>query len=267
MNASEEMLDRAERTAGRLRAEHKEYKRLSTEMIERLRAEVERLTDTKEELWLPVVGWEGYYEVSNLGRVRTVAGNFMQSRKGYDDYQRTRFEKILSATSDKCGYQMVSLSRFGNGTTTRVHTLVLEAFVGPKSEGMECRHLDGDPANNRLENLAWGTPSENQSDKIQHGTTNRGAKAAGSILCERDVLAIRRRAASGENRKALADEFGVAERTVSAVVTRQTWAWLEECEDCGGSGRLPRITADGPDTCKCSEESGGRCHGHGWVIK
>ena len=38
------------------------------------------------------------------------------------------------------------------------------------------------------------------------------------------------------------------------------------CEECGGSGRLPRITADGPDTCKCSEESGGRCHGHGWKV-
>ena len=65
------------------------------------------------------------------------------------------------------GHCVVSI---GRKNTRFVHRLILEAFVGPCPEGMECRHLDGDPGNNRLENLAWGTPEENHADSVRHGT-------------------------------------------------------------------------------------------------
>ncbi len=63
------------------------------------------------------------------------------------------------------GYLTVKIQ----GKPRTVHRLVLEAFVGPCPPGMQCRHLDGNPANNRLENLAWGTHAENAADKIRHG--------------------------------------------------------------------------------------------------
>jgi len=66
-------------------------------------------------------------------------------------------------------YLYVRLSHDKKSRIFRVHRLVLEAFVGPCPEGMECRHLDGDPSNNRLENLRWGTPAENTEDKRKHG--------------------------------------------------------------------------------------------------
>ena len=60
--------------------------------------------------------------------------------------------------------------------TRLVHRLVLEAFVGPRPEGMVARHLNGDPGDNRLENLAWGTQSENNYDKVRHGTHHNANK-------------------------------------------------------------------------------------------
>ena len=73
----------------------------------------------------------------------------------------------LKPTPQSRGHRLVYL---GRGDCRFVHRLVLEAFVGTCPEGMECRHLDGDPGNNRLENLAWGSPKENYADSLQHGT-------------------------------------------------------------------------------------------------
>lgn len=75
----------------------------------------------------------------------------------------------LRGHAQRSGHIIVNLGR-GNANARYVHRLVLEAFVGPCPEGMECRHLDGNPANNRPGNLAWGTPRENQADSARHGT-------------------------------------------------------------------------------------------------
>lgn len=84
------------------------------------------------------------------------------------------------------GYARTSLSGHGQPRSARVHQLVLEAFVGPPGPGQEARHLDGDKANNRLSNLAWGTHTENMRDAIRHGT---------------HVSVTRRRAASADLRR------------------------------------------------------------------
>ena len=111
-------------------------------------------------LWLPVVGFEGLYEVSSNGRVASLLG---------------RNRRILRA-GDSRGYRLVILRRGGMSHTRLVHRLVLEAFVGPRPEGMVARHLNGDPGDNRLENLAWGTQSENNYDKVRHGTHHNANK-------------------------------------------------------------------------------------------
>jgi hypothetical protein len=108
-----------------------------------------------EEEWRPIPGWEGAYEASNLGRVRSLRGGHRWGRV---------LKPHIRTTSG--GYPQVSLGL--NGTTC-VHVCVAGAFLGPRPPGHQVRHLDGDPLNNRVENLAWGTPSENQHDKIQHG--------------------------------------------------------------------------------------------------
>ena len=108
--------------------------------------------NTVNEVWNPVVGYEGLYEVSNLGRVRGL-------QRG----------KILKQKKDKHGYVVVILSKKGKKKDKRVHRLILEAFVGPLPDGMVTRHLDGDPLNNNISNLQYGSSSENNLDTVRHG--------------------------------------------------------------------------------------------------
>lgn len=108
---------------------------------------------TKEE-WLPVAIAPDY-EVSNLGRVR--------SRKA----DRPR---LLKPGVNPLGYHNLALYNSGEPTFTTVHVLVMAAFVGSRPEGMDIRHLDGDPGNNHLDNLAYGSRSENCQDRRVHGT-------------------------------------------------------------------------------------------------
>jgi len=103
------------------------------------------------ETWLPVVGREGLYEVSNHGRVRSLVRSV---------------PLILSPSQTRDGHLRVQV---GHGRSRYVHHLVLEAFVGPRPPELMCRHLNGDPADNRVENLSWGTSAENQLDTIRHG--------------------------------------------------------------------------------------------------
>lgn len=125
------------------------------------------------EEWRPVVGWEGLYEVSDLGRVRSVAR--IVTRRGGRPY-RVR-ECIRKASVDaRSGYAELPLCRDGEGKTHRVHVLVLEAFAGPRPDGNYGRHLNGNPSDNRLENLAWGTPTQNNYDAVAHGTHWAAAK-------------------------------------------------------------------------------------------
>ena len=123
--------------------------------------------------WKSIPGYEGSYEVSNKGQVRSV-DRVRRVGKGEGSLRLYRSQpRRLQA--DKAGYSRVTLKLSGAKRSHLVHHLVLEAFVGPKPVGMECRHLNGNPADNRLENLQWGTSSENSFDVVRHGN-HHGAK-------------------------------------------------------------------------------------------
>lgn len=107
-----------------------------------------------DERWLPVVGWEGLYYVSDMGRVRNCKPA----------------KRILRHKVDEKGYHRLTLCRQGSPRRhARVHRLVLEAFVGLCPDGMEACHADCDPANNKLNNLRWDTHPENVMDSIRLG--------------------------------------------------------------------------------------------------
>lgn len=119
------------------------------------------------ERWLPVVGYEGFYEVSNEGRVKSVARVIYRS----DGVRQTYKDKLLKPSPAKsAGHMVVTLSKMDSGKTAYVHRLVLEAFVGPCPEGMESLHADGDPSNNHISNLSYNTHTVNMHDKRNHGT-------------------------------------------------------------------------------------------------
>lgn len=123
------------------------------------------------EEWRAVVGFEGLYEVSDMGRVRGV-DRIVGARSGSTRRQSGR---VLRPGRTSAGHLMVGLCRSGRGTSYTVHRLVLIAFVGPPPQGYECCHRDGVHTNNALENLYWGTPSDNVRDQVRHGV-HHGAR-------------------------------------------------------------------------------------------
>lgn len=114
-----------------------------------------------------------------------------------------------------------------DGRSRYVHHLVLEAFVGPRPSGWVARHLDGDGTNNRPENLSWGTNSENQMDRVEHGTSNRGSAHGMARLTEDDVRGIRALSALGWTQRALGERYGIRQQHVSEIVRGVCWGWLD----------------------------------------
>lgn len=133
--------------------------------------------------------------------------------------------KRLSVCRDRHGYGYVSIRGSGY-RRTRVHTLVLTAFLGPRPDGMDCRHLDGDPANNVLSNLRWGTHAENMRDTIRHGRTTAGERSHWAKLKASDVLEIRQLRFSGDSLKSIAHRFNISVCHVCGIAMGRYWKRL-----------------------------------------
>lgn len=124
--------------------------------------------DLAGEEWRPIPGF-AHYQASSAGRVRSLS--HMTGRG-------IRRGRILKPATQPGGYLSVQLSRGGVADRRYMHRLVAEAFYGPCPDGLEVRHLDGDPANNSAENLAYGTRSEQSFDRLRHGTHPIGSRKA-----------------------------------------------------------------------------------------
>ena len=135
-----------------------------------------------------------------------------------------RWRVLVGGIGDS-GYRQVSLCRGNKPHTESVHRLIATAFHGPCPPGMQCRHLDGNKANNRPGNLAWGTLSDNARDKLLHGTTYRptGSKHHHAKLNESDVADIKAMIASGRMLKEIAAKFSVTRSTVGYIKAGKTW--------------------------------------------
>lgn len=162
------------------------------------------------------------YRVGTDGSVwsKCVKGN---NKGGTGKWRKLRATLIKSGKLQ--GRFVINLYR--GRKTFLVHRLVLLAFIGPCPEGMECCHSDGNPANNRLENLRWDTRKNNQADRIKHGTDCKGKKHWNVKLTEDNVREIRSRMKKGENRYTIADSFGISEATVRDIHTRKSWTHLD----------------------------------------
>ena len=153
--------------------------------------------------WRDVVTRPGFYWVSNLGRVR--------SRYG-----------VMQSTAPSHRYRTVTLRR--PKQSMMVHRLVLEAFCGRPPEGHEGAHIDGCPANNRLDNLQWVTSKENARHRDQHGRTSRGVDRPAAKLCDEVVRHIRN---SLVPQRALAKQLGVAFSLIGMVRRREIWRHVQ----------------------------------------
>lgn len=118
------------------------------------------------EKWRPVAGFEGFYEVSDQGRVRSLDRIVESSYRN----RRVRGLILRPFARPPYGHCQVTLCRNGVQVDGLVHRLVLQAFVGPCPVGMEGCHFDDVPMNNRLDNLRWDTPGSNKRDSVRNGT-------------------------------------------------------------------------------------------------
>jgi hypothetical protein len=168
---------------------------------------------TKEEEWRPVLGYEGWYEVSNFGQVKRIAKG-RGARPGYILAQDERY--------DKC--RMLNLMR--GQTKTRklfyVHRIVTEAFIGPIPEGMTVNHKDGDRRNNHASNLEIMTLAENRRHATETGLIPFGEKHWGAKLKVSDVPLIRK-LSRHFNANRIAKLFNVTGGSIRQILRGKTW--------------------------------------------
>lgn len=168
----------------------------------------------QEEIWKQVIGYECLFEVSNLGRVKSLS-RVVVCGKG----SRIKPEKIMNPTiSGKKKYLEVNLF----GSIYRVHRLVCLAFHGPQPDGMECCHNDGNRVNNHESNLRWGTRMENILDAKSHGTFIQGETVGGCKLKAEDVVWMRTNKGLMSVQK-MANKFGVSYSTAKDALTGRNW--------------------------------------------
>lgn len=171
------------------------------------------------EEWRAIEGWPGY-EVSDNGRVRS----WKRPTKGRvwgADYSRT--PRILRFDI-RNGYRSVVLCDRDTGRKWEsIHRLVLSAFVGPCPNGWHGAHGNGDAADNRLANLRWASPADNNADKIKHGTHQCGERIGSAKLTLGQVSEIIRRRSAGERILDVASGFGVCRNTITNITQGHYW--------------------------------------------
>ena len=187
------------------------------------------MSESTSEHWLPVVGKEPYYRVSDRAQIMSL--------------HPRNYGRILKTPVGNHGYPNVNLSVHGKRTLMLVHKLVAEAFLGPCPDGMEVRHLDGVKTHCELSNLAYGTHSDNQWDQILHGTHANGSREA----CEKGHPYV-----PGSYRVARYPDGSFKERV---------------CHQCERAGWAARQARKPPNIAACAfcgaEFDKGREHGKG----
>lgn len=171
--------------------------------------------DTTPERWKPVVGWPGY-EVSDRGRMRS-----------WKKCRRTPNEPLpraLNTWNIPRGYEVVTLKDRGSRSNEYVHTIVMAAFVGPRPEGMQVCHWNGDEADNRLGNLRYDTPANNQRDCKRHGTHVEGEKHYAAQLTNEQAQALKDHAGTHAD---AARAFGVRYHLAYCLRTGRSWRHLK----------------------------------------
>ena len=147
-------------------------------------------------------------EVSTLGRLRNA-----------------KTGALLKATPNSRRYPSVVRHVDGRVVSRTLHRMVLEAFVGPRPEGLECRHLNGDRSDARLSNLQWGTHAENMQDRERHGMGGRrdGQHNGRAVVRLGQVDRIRAWWKCGVNQLIIAERFGISRSQVQNIVHRRQW--------------------------------------------
>jgi hypothetical protein len=179
------------------------------------------------ELWKDVVGYEGSYEVSDFGRVRSLdrrvpcANGKMRSVRG----------RVLKQTVGNHTYHVVSLCKANRKRVDCVHVMVAKHFIGPRPNGLHVCHDDGNKARNELSNLRYDTPAANVEDTVAQGRSrvleidSVGEANGNAKLRLPQVIAIKARISSGESLKAISRDYPqVSYSAIKRINQGKVWA-------------------------------------------
>lgn len=180
-----------------------------------------------KEIWKPC--FDGHYKASSLGRIRRLKpwGRFMPRAGRRVEYPPLIGAELKPWTRPRDGRKYVSLIVNGKRLTRGVHQVVADAFLGPRPQGREVNHKDGDKTNNHASNLEYTTHAENCAHAGRHGLVNgpglKGERNPRAVLSDDHVREIRQRHAAGDTQASLAIRFGVCKSTIWWVVSRRQW--------------------------------------------
>lgn len=168
-----------------------------------------------KEVWIDIPEYEGAYQASSLGNIRSLDRTIKVQRENFKPYNIKRKGQLLKPTINRDGYEKVNLK----GKSIEVHILVARSFIGERPDNQDTRHLDGDSLNNRVDNLAYGTRKQNVLDVYRNGmkwktfdldTANRIKR-----IIDTELLSIAE----------IARAFQVTPRTISNIRDGRTFDW------------------------------------------
>jgi hypothetical protein len=181
-----------------------------------------------EEIWKDIIGYEGYYEVSNYGNIRSIDRIIEGGKWGKEKRKSKNICKVLCH-----GICRVKLCKCGVKNFYSLSHLVLETFGVPRIPYMICCHNDGNPMNNRIDNLRWDTIKSNCEDSVKHGVQVNGERVHTHKLTEEDVMEILR-IPTKISSKVVSEIYGVSSGNIRSIRARKTWKHLDCHKDLFG---------------------------------
>lgn len=181
------------------------------------------MSDSQSIEYRPILNFPAY-RVGSDGSVWSRYGKMGHGNGGGTTTVILATWRQLKPAHDKDGYFFFRLRRDGKYHNRRVPHLVLEAFVGPRPAGMESAHENGNPADNRPDNLRWATHVDNCADKKRHGTSQQGEKHPMHKLTDDDVREIKRLLSLGLTQKVIAAQFRRCPSTINHINTGRQWS-------------------------------------------
>lgn len=180
-----------------------------------------------EEIWKDLQGYEGIYQVSTLGRVKSLGRTVEKKSKLGKEFKMVVSEKVISGHVSDSGYIEYNIRKNGRPKTIRGHRLVAETFIENPSNKPLINHIDGDKTNNNLSNLEWSTHKENAKHALETGLLSNFLKFARSKprrkLSTEDVTVIINRLNLGDAMGRIAKDYKVHRETIASIKYFKTW--------------------------------------------